>query len=735
MNLKLDFLRDLDFYKYKVISIDFFDTFAFRITEEPDEIFKIIGSIQKKRNLINYPYNEFHFYNLRRNAQFSAYENLKYGECDPTLDEIYGNFSVMFKSAKKAIDTEYKFETKNLTVNQVLLQDLIQIKNKYDCDFVITSDTYFDEIFISDFINSKKIIPCNFFKSIFSSKSLKKSKREETIWKHIIKVYNCKPEQIIHIGDNKISDYSIPIKQGIKAIHFDIDSSINIPKYIVENNLLDNNLRVFGKKRKYFEYNSNCEATILGYTILGPYFVTFCHWVINLATNIKLKTLLVCMRDGYTLNKIITSLIDNRKYLESYDFYCSRGSLFFIKYKKINLSVLSKWTNLPITLKSLIDYFEVYLPRNLHRFSEILLTELNKDEKSMIHNYLLSLSDQLEVIIKQQRSLFLKYISSFNINKSVGIVDHSHNNTVSSCIQNIFDEEGKDIKVVSFITQGQTELFNGTSSRSKNVYSYTSISKVSDDYNSKIIKRHTIIEELLYGSFGSVKKYGSVNNKVVPILNNTDNNNLSELKMKTQKGIFLFLDYWKSLDFKFRNELINCEIIIESINLYLFRLLYFPTQTESNLFYKTSFDHGYNNSNNIFIKDCDYWPELKETINNPESPIINFFKHREIILKGYNFTNIFRNIINNNYTTIYLCGLGDAGYTFFNFIKSFRSNIVLVDKNPTLVTKRYPELHVDNYESIKKGINSLAVITSIINKVSISKKIVSIDNKINILNI
>ena len=735
MSLKSNFLRNLNFNHYKVISVDFFDTFAFRITEHPDEIFKIIGCILKKRNIIKFPYNEYHFYNLRRNAQLSAYKNLKYGECDPSLDDIYNNFPEMFKSLRKAIDTEYNFETKNLTVNEVLLNDLIQIKQNYDCNFVITSDTYFSEVFISDFVNSKKIIPYNFFKFIFSSKSLKKSKRHETIWNQITKVNNCLPEQIIHIGDNKVSDYSIPRKKGIKAILFDVDSSINISKYTIENNLLDNHLCVFGKKRKYFEYNSNCEATTLGATILGPYFVTFCHWVINVSIKNKLKTLLVCMRDGYTLNKIIHSLIDNSKNLNSYDFYCSRGSLSFIKYKNLNLSVISKWTNLPITLKSLTDYFEILVPKKLHCYSERLLSELNNDEKSIIQNFLLSLSDQLEVFIKQQRSFFLKYIFSFNVNNSFGIVDHSHNNTVSSCIQNIFDEEEIDIKVVSFITQGQTELDNCSCPKNKNVYSYTSISKISDNFNSKIIKRHTIIEELLYGSFGSVKKYGLVKNKVVPILNNQSKNNHLQLKKRTQKGIFLFLDYWKSLNFNFRNNLLSCAIIIESINIYLFRLLYFPTKNESSLFYKTSFDHGYNNNINYFIKDCDYWPELKETINNPESSIINFFKYREIILKGYNFTNIFNNIIKSNYKTIYICGIGDAGYTFFKFVKAFKKNIVLVDKNPVLVSKRYPELHVVNYESIRRSKNSLAVITSIINKVSISKNIVSMHNNIKIINL
>ena len=152
MSLKSNFLRNLNFNHYKVISVDFFDTFAFRITEHPDEIFKIIGCILKKRNIIKFPYNEYHFYNLRRNAQLSAYKNLKYGECDPSLDDIYNNFPEMFKSLRKAIDTEYNFETKNLTVNEVLLNDLIQIKQNYDCNFVITSDTYFSEVFISDFV-------------------------------------------------------------------------------------------------------------------------------------------------------------------------------------------------------------------------------------------------------------------------------------------------------------------------------------------------------------------------------------------------------------------------------------------------------------------------------------------------------------------------------------------------------------------------------------------------------
>lgn len=298
--------------KYKYVSFDIFDTLVVRNVSKPVEIFK----------LVEIKYNENHeekicdFQKLRISAELKARKTSKNEEV--TLDEIYENLDINNKREIK--DLEVKIE-KIFIVKNPEMFDIYQKCLENNLKVIITSDMYLNIEIIKEILQKNGYKD---FEKIYLSSELKKTKSKGSIFKFILEDLNISKDDIIHIGDNKKSDYLVPTSLGIEAICYE-RNMYNIHKYeeIEEkdkfyyntlNAFIENNIDL---KKDYFWK--------IGYETFGPLLYSYSKWLKDNFIKENYKKVFFLARDGYIMQKAFQLI--NKENIPNEYMYASRRAL------------------------------------------------------------------------------------------------------------------------------------------------------------------------------------------------------------------------------------------------------------------------------------------------------------------------------------------------------------------------------------------------------------------------
>ena len=279
-----------------IVSFDIFDTLLLRPYIKPTDLFLHMEQL----------YNCTGFAKARVEAERQARKTHKNQE-DITLNEIYDELSDKYNSLKE----------KELTMERKVLFSNPEIKAVYDYALslskriIIISDMYLPEDFLALVLKENGY---NVFEKLYVSGVCKKKKGTGTIYKLAMDELNLSPSEILHIGDNAASDYSVPQDIGI--------SSVLYPKVITR--YLNNN-----EKAKIFleKHQDNLEVSIMimnfalhwltnqnedfwsriGYEYGGPMCYAYMRWVEKEVLERNIKEILFVARDGYSLQKVFDS--------------------------------------------------------------------------------------------------------------------------------------------------------------------------------------------------------------------------------------------------------------------------------------------------------------------------------------------------------------------------------------------------------------------------------------------
>lgn len=219
----------------KVITFDVWDTLIKRKCH-PEEIKKYITThilITYFNNIKEEEKDEYKLYYKRLKIEDDEYK--KNTECniytvfERLLDEILIDKKDIKKIVKDLVDKETEREIKVTYVNPDILKILKQYKdNKKYC----ISDFYMGEKELSKILKHHDLL--KYFTKIYSSMDVLKTKRNNgEIFKYFSKVENIDFSNIIHVGDNQISDIDIPKSLGIETIKIE-----NVAKYSLEKDKL-----------------------------------------------------------------------------------------------------------------------------------------------------------------------------------------------------------------------------------------------------------------------------------------------------------------------------------------------------------------------------------------------------------------------------------------------------------------------------------------------------------------
>ena len=246
----------MNFFGYKYVSFDIFDTLLIRLVEDPRDVFWLVEKYAKNKQ-IKIPDQ---FTELRIKAERNAEKKKKEYNIYDIYNEIYGFDSE--KEKLEVLELEFIAEMDVCVPNKAMIQ-LYEESIKSKKNVILVSDMYWPERYISRLLLENNI---NVYKKIYVSCEYGVSKRDGLLFDYLLKDLECTPKEILHYGDNKKSDLVMARKRGIhakKALYrfpqIYNDDRIYSKEYNTQQKFILGTLD-YGQSR-YFQ---------LGYMLLGP---------------------------------------------------------------------------------------------------------------------------------------------------------------------------------------------------------------------------------------------------------------------------------------------------------------------------------------------------------------------------------------------------------------------------------------------------------------------------------
>lgn len=309
-------------------SFDVYDTLITRNVAEPKDIFGLMCYVIESNDVFSEAKEKLgnNFQAIRVEAEKTA--RVMSGQ-EITLDDIYmqikkfsglsGNAIVLLKNLE--IDTE--------TNNAIGIQSNIdKVKGLLDEGqrVILISDMYLPKSVYKKIFEIEAPVLNNL--TLYLSSEEGATKESGLLYALVGKKEQVDYSEWIHVGDNHISDGSIPELFGIKPLLYDrkkdsINTNAANSKISVKaSDGLETAKKLLASKK---DLNYESRGYWLGYKYIGIPLYSFVSWILNIAIQKKITKLYFVMRDGYILKQIADIIIDSNKCeIQTYYLYGSR---------------------------------------------------------------------------------------------------------------------------------------------------------------------------------------------------------------------------------------------------------------------------------------------------------------------------------------------------------------------------------------------------------------------------
>lgn len=504
MNVE-ELIKKID--SYSIISFDLFDTLVERLVKKPTDVFQLVED----------RYNQLHnsnisFANKRKMAEKLARKRNKNVEIN--FNDIYLELKKFFS------DNECKkLKCLEENIEKEIIVPRYDIKKVYDYCIqnnkiiYIISDMYLPQNIISNIAISCGYDSC---KKIYVSSEYKKTKQSGKLFQLLLVENNIDVKKIIHIGDNKIADYQMPLSLGIAAINIPLRKLNSIayyrPKFFGKEELYYYIIKKFTDVHLSCRENNNRNYAI-GYESFGPLLYGFAIWLKNKALELNLDKVFFCSRDGYVFAKMFQRLnIDiNFSYL-----YVSRQALLptVFQYDKDVASMLKRYKSWPrvITMQEIFKKLDLLNEYKLcpSKYKNKVFFSLNELlVNSELMSYLNTLKELIQDNSKIKARLFRRYLQQEQFAGNIAIVDIG-SGTIESALRDFIKYDDKievNLKALYFSADFGKEKNNKKSFVYNDFY----------ELEYKIRFFYMLIEAFLSAPHGSVLDYKNESGIVKPI--------------------------------------------------------------------------------------------------------------------------------------------------------------------------------------------------------------------------
>ena len=334
--------------KVRCVSFDIFDTLLIRKYVQPIDLFNDLGNRFENEIRFIEPFAE-----TRVKAEFELRKKTNFNK-EVTIDEIYSvlkeDLSLDDDVAKEIQQAELELEKQTIVAIKEVV-DLVHHIRGNGYDVIFTSDTYLPEAYIRELLLHHGIFIQNDF--IYASSSISLMKANGGLFSYILEHKGLKPEELMHIGDNRQSDYEVPLALGIAAHHYK-GSQLNRYETDSGDRLLESKIAGIARSTRLGRlYDDTHHQTIWNVTagVSGPMVFVMVSWCIRSAINQGMKRLYFLSRDGQIMFKVAQQIVDRyyREDIELRYLYVSRQALLFPSICRLDEEALG-WIMAPTSI-------------------------------------------------------------------------------------------------------------------------------------------------------------------------------------------------------------------------------------------------------------------------------------------------------------------------------------------------------------------------------------------------
>ncbi len=609
--MKVDKIKELVLSdEIKVVSFDVFDTLIYRPVVNPVDLFNIIGYRTEYGST---------FKDMRVMAERIAKINRPYYHNEVTLSEIYDKFAelthITREEAKVYENMECEVEREYVFPRQTI-KELYDLALELGKKIIIVSDMYLSTSQIIDMLDK-----CGYkhgdggYSNIYVSGDERLTKLSGLLYEKVIadlSIEGIEASEILHIGDNYKSDFVMAQSKGIVAGHIrkcsdsfnknpqlknllrNIDSKISYNSY-------DDSGFIYGALMCYLFDNpderysttslcGNNEKSLrnLGAIVFAPFVLELCKWIVEDMNKFDKDKLLLVMRDGYVLDKVLKILKNSYdKFPEVEKVYGSRMLLHpLFGTAKAGLAKLIATRPLT-TVTTVGEIIKNYLFAEEGSDSEQEALEIFRYHGLKSKDVQLGKVDEFYTYMHKFEEMFLNnsknsighikqyYNSFFNAEDNLAVFDISYTNSFSRMLKDDFDKENTGY---SPFGKPKMDYYR------KNGYDLKSLIEYSNATTLKYKHLNFIIEHVFSSQEGSVTGLKMVDGK--PKFTRKKVDVFDEIE-QIQLGVFDFIKYFINMfekDFKYLTFDKTCfyENIIEFISN--------PTNQDTKLLGKVTFN-------------------------------------------------------------------------------------------------------------------------------------------------
>lgn len=504
-----------------IVSFDIYDTLLKRTVTSPYDIFELTKLFYEKK----YGELKLDFKNIRKNCESWARKNSKHEEI--TIDDIYKEIFLKYKIQKEVLEKlksiECELEIDFIEKNEEII-DIYNYARKKNKKIIITSDMYLPKKTIELILRKKNIV----YDKLFLSSELKMTKANGSIFNCILNYLKCNPNELLHIGDNKNSDYINPKIQNISSYWYNNHQNIKFTKTnyneilnIVDKGIIQNLI----KSNYWYDFGVN-NVGILYYSFIK-----------NLIENIKANNIdkvLFLARDGQILKNVYDFIATKEVIPESHYFFASRRclnipSIYDLSEEDINILLSNiDGKDIEYLFKKIGLDYNCYL--DIMESYKIKTININI-HKEQLYNLLTDLKHNILLNSKKEREILLAYLKKHNLdNKNIAIVDIGWNGTLQNSLNKICEKEGMNVKFFGYylgITE-QTKYYKSTNN-TYNGFLFEDRLNVNFKYVSSF---NAMFEEFFIANHGSIIKLKKKNEDIIPVCDDFEYSNQEYINLK-----------------------------------------------------------------------------------------------------------------------------------------------------------------------------------------------------------
>ena len=298
----------------KLVSFDVFDTLLTRRVDPPEMIHERVAEAYSR--LLEGSLSPLALLEVRRAAERALRSRSVGAGLDPEcsyddlisswVNEVEGHPCAHRADALRAIELE--LETIALSPKPGIEAILASLVAR-GVPLIAASDMYLGSDHIKKLLDAKGL--AKYFCHIYVSSDKMRCKGSGRLFLDILERHGCEPSEVLHIGDNHVSDYKVPGRHGLEVIHLwepdDLKRRAMLRHYraLAARNIYWRGrhlVQVAGGVGKQDEHAGFYYR--FGRDILGPVFCAFTLRLIERLAELRPSVMFFAARDGFLLQDL-----------------------------------------------------------------------------------------------------------------------------------------------------------------------------------------------------------------------------------------------------------------------------------------------------------------------------------------------------------------------------------------------------------------------------------------------